>query len=200
MRGHRDAILQEAIPRFQERLPCSNEIMSNAYLLCCESTDLAIAQGQWHDEWTPCTEDRNFCNQESQQRPQKRKKRAEELDASDSSSQQDVAFQYVEENDLDRSAEVQYRADAKASWEKWFSDAFRAVQQVSCRVIAKEWIKTIHPKKQSTHPYNGKNPRTGDRGDPELTKPPYWPKDVIHKEPDHINKEGMSSIGRKGTS
>ena len=85
---------------------------------------------------------------------------------------------------------MHYRADATEDWEKWFNDAFRAVQQVSCRIIAKEWIKTIHPKKQSTHPYNGKNPRTGERGDPSSTKPPYWPRDVIHKEPDHINKEG----------
>lgn len=86
--------------------------------------------------------------------------------------------------------QVTYPASAKADWEKWFSDAFRAVQQVSCRVIAKEWIKTIHPKKQSTHPYNGKNPRTGLKGDSDSTKPPYWPRDVIHKEPDHIVKDG----------
>ena len=32
---------------------------------------------------------------------------------------------------------------------KWFSDAFKAVQQVGCRTIAKVWIKKIHPKKVS---------------------------------------------------
>lgn len=32
---------------------------------------------------------------------------------------------------------------------KWFSEAFRAVQQIGCRLIAKVWIKKIHPKKVS---------------------------------------------------
>lgn len=153
------------------------------------------AHGQWHDDWTPCTEDGVLQTQGQQRRPQKRKKRNEGFEVSDCGSQQDMAFQYAEDVEEEKSGDVQFRADAADSWEKWFNDAFRAVQQVSCRIIAKEWIKTIHPKKQSTHPYNGKNPRTGDRGDPELTKPSYWPKDVIHKEPDHINKEGTSCIG-----
>jgi hypothetical protein len=33
--------------------------------------------------------------------------------------------------------------------EKWFGEAFKAVQQVGCRTIAKNWIKKIHPKKVS---------------------------------------------------
>jgi hypothetical protein len=33
--------------------------------------------------------------------------------------------------------------------EKWFAEAFKAVQQVGCRTIAKVWIKKIHPKKVS---------------------------------------------------
>lgn len=85
---------------------------------------------------------------------------------------------------------VSYRADAKELWKTWFGDAFRAVQQLSCRAIAKEWIKAIHPKKQSSHPYNGQNPISGQWEGPEATKPPYWPMDVIHKEPDHMHKEG----------
>lgn len=31
--------------------------------------------------------------------------------------------------------------------EQWFGEAFKAVQQVACRTIAKNWIKKIHPKK-----------------------------------------------------
>lgn len=69
-------------------------------------------------------------------------------------------------------------------------DALCALQQLGCRTMAKEWIKAIHPKKQSTNPYNGKNPSTGRIGDPDDIKPTYWPEDVIHKEPDHINKDG----------
>lgn len=36
--------------------------------------------------------------------------------------------------------------------QKWFGEAFKAVQQVGCRTIAKVWIKKIHPKKvRSSH-------------------------------------------------
>jgi hypothetical protein len=80
--------------------------------------------------------------------------------------------------------------------EMWYRDAFHAVQQVSCRLVAKLWIKRIHLKKQSTHPYNGGYPRDVPR-DPERTKPYYWPRDVRHKEPDHITRDGeyLSSLG-----
>jgi hypothetical protein len=74
--------------------------------------------------------------------------------------------------------------------DQWLKDAFHAVQQVSCRLVAKLWIKRIHFKKQSTHPYNGGFPRDVPR-DPERTKPYYWPHDVRHKEPDHITRDGL---------
>ncbi len=129
-------------------------------------------------------------------RSRKKRKGSDDVDVSDSSElSHKGASSWNQDEDAadDDSRYVAYRADAREDWEKWFNDAFRAVQQVSCRVIAKEWIKTIHPKKQSTHPYNGKNTRTGEPGDPSDTKPPYWPEDVIHKEPDHINKEGAKN-------
>lgn len=40
----------------------------------------------------------------------------------------------------------------KAGQTKWFGDAFKAVQQIGCRTIAKCWIKKIHPKKVSSPP------------------------------------------------
>lgn len=52
------------------------------------------------------------------------------------------------------------------------------LQQVMCKMIAKEWIKVIEPKKQTRFPYN-----KGEEG-----KPGWWPKDVRHKEPDHLMK------------
>lgn len=78
--------------------------------------------------------------------------------------------------------------------EKWFGEAFKAVQQVGCRTIAKVWIKKIHPKKasrasrlywtctdsnqQSTHPYNGNLPKELT-ADPGRTRPPYWPVELV---------------------
>jgi hypothetical protein len=43
--------------------------------------------------------------------------------------------------------QLQIRVDDTEAQAKWFSDAFKAVQQVGCRTIAKVWIKKIHPKK-----------------------------------------------------
>lgn len=55
---------------------------------------------------------------------------------------------------------------------------FDEFQQIPCKMIAKQWIKIIEPKKQSQYPYNG-----GDK-----FKPTWWPKEVRHKEPDHLKK------------
>ncbi|KPI37762.1 uncharacterized protein AB675_77 [Cyphellophora attinorum] len=78
--------------------------------------------------------------------------------------------------------------------ERWFAAAFKAVQQIGCRTMAKVWIKKIHPKKQSTHPYNGNVPRDSI-ADANRTKPPYWPHDTVkHKEPDHIDKTERTKL------
>jgi Protein of unknown function (DUF2841) len=57
---------------------------------------------------------------------------------------------------------------------------FRQLQQLCCKIVAKQWIKVIEPKKQTRYPYN--------RG--EESKPEWWPGDVRHKEPDHLMKPG----------
>jgi hypothetical protein len=66
-------------------------------------------------------------------------------------------------------------------------------QQLNCRQIAREFIKFIEPRKQVNYPYNGHKSRAGaprgKKGDPEKTKPKWWPIDVVHKEPDHLLKD-----------
>lgn len=85
--------------------------------------------------------------------------------------------------------QIGIRLDDESRWWQWFRTAFLAIQQQACRLIAKEWIKTIHPKKQSTHPYNGNFPRN-QQADPQKTRPPYWPSGLLHREPDHIDRDG----------
>lgn len=124
-------------------------------------------------------------------RPFVKKKRKVPVDseASETESRRGPKYQAkLEASNYQVEKWIQHGVSDTRFWEKWFYDAFTAIQQVNCRVIAKEWIKTIHPKKQSTHPYNGKDPRTGVKGDPDATRPHWWPKDVQHREPDHINK------------
>ncbi|KAL2868222.1 uncharacterized protein BJX67DRAFT_380417 [Aspergillus lucknowensis] len=75
----------------------------------------------------------------------------------------------------------------------YYETALKHFQQINCRLIAKAFIKFIEPRKQVKHPYNGGRPRAGappgEKGDPERTKPEWWPAGVQHKEPDHLKKE-----------
>ncbi|GMG55524.1 unnamed protein product [Ambrosiozyma monospora] len=56
---------------------------------------------------------------------------------------------------------------------------FEEFQQTACKDVAKRWISTCEPNKQSLHPY-----KNGER-----SKPEWWPRNVRHKEPDHLKKE-----------
>ncbi|KAJ5836584.1 hypothetical protein N7447_002610 [Penicillium robsamsonii] len=75
----------------------------------------------------------------------------------------------------------------------YYEGALKHFQQLNCRMVAKAFIKFIEPRKQVRHPYNGgKAPpgsAPGTTGDPEKTKPEWWPPGVMHKEPDHLRKE-----------
>lgn len=77
----------------------------------------------------------------------------------------------------------------------YYESAFRAFQQINCRQIAKAYIKIIEPRKQVKFPYNGGKGGPGEKGDPEKTKPEWWPAGVIHREPDHLKKPGKPSRG-----
>ncbi|KAK2742682.1 hypothetical protein FQN57_005137 [Myotisia sp. PD_48] len=51
-----------------------------------------------------------------------------------------------------------------------------------------DWTTMFQPKKQNKYPYNGGHGADGKKGDPEKTKPDWWPPGVIHREPDHLSK------------
>jgi hypothetical protein len=75
-----------------------------------------------------------------------------------------------------------------------YNAAFHSLQQTNCRLIAKAFIKAVEPKKQTRYPYNGgKKGPNGETGDPEKTKPSWWPAGVTHREPDHLKKSGKYS-------
>ena len=73
----------------------------------------------------------------------------------------------------------------------YYKSALQHFQQLNCRVIAKAFIKFIEPHKRANHPYRGRKTTDGSNGDPEKTKPEWWPPHIMHKEPDHMRKEGM---------
>ena len=42
---------------------------------------------------------------------------------------------------------AQIEVNDREKLEQWFREAFLTMQQVACRMVAKVWIKKIHPKK-----------------------------------------------------
>lgn len=60
----------------------------------------------------------------------------------------------------------------------YYTSRFAALQQATCKLVVKAWIKVIEPKKQMKYPYN--------KG--EELKPAWWPQGVRHREPDHLSK------------
>jgi hypothetical protein len=74
---------------------------------------------------------------------------------------------------------------------EYYERSLKHFRQFNCAQVAKAFIKFIEPGKQVKHPYNGRKPGAphGKEGDPESTKPEWWPADVFHKEPDHLQKD-----------
>jgi hypothetical protein len=95
-----------------------------------------------------------------------------------------------DDSDMDR---VPLEIGDEKSVLTYYENALKQFQQINCRLMAKAFIKFIEPRKQVKHPYNGGKAAPGappgQKGDPELTKPDWWPQGVIHKEPDHLRKE-----------
>ena len=81
----------------------------------------------------------------------------------------------------------QLRIGDSAEVEKFYACRFKDMQQSSCKVMGKAFVKLVEPKKQTHHPYT--------KGDGKA--PPWWPPTtgddnvkVRHKEPDHLLKPG----------
>lgn len=65
---------------------------------------------------------------------------------------------------------------------KQYELVFEFLSQNVGKAIAKEWIKTICPRKQALYPYRYN----------EI--PDWWPKSVPHVEPDHLDKSGRIQL------
>ncbi|WVF72199.1 hypothetical protein IAT40_007011 [Kwoniella sp. CBS 6097] len=68
--------------------------------------------------------------------------------------------------------------------ETFYMDRFTNLQQQTCKLVVKAWIKIIEPKKQMKFPYN--------KG--EDFKPSWWPEGVKHREPDHLPKDERKTL------
>jgi hypothetical protein len=61
---------------------------------------------------------------------------------------------------------------------QYYEDVFKGIQQLALKLILKEWIKVIEPKKQKNFPYK------------KEIRPTWWPDAAAYKEPDHIKLDG----------
>lgn len=117
----------------------------------------------------------------------------------------------VEGEESEDDEEIDYNDDYRGveysntgEFTEYYDQMFRMVGQVSLKKILKCWIRQIHPKKQTQHPYNGGKLKEnsimlfGKENVGEQTKPPWWPPSLEskewersrHKEPDHQKKPG----------
>ncbi|KAJ5982660.1 hypothetical protein N7451_012760 [Penicillium sp. IBT 35674x] len=73
---------------------------------------------------------------------------------------------------------------------RYYERVFQNLQQTNCRIIAKVYVRLIEPRKQVQYPYNGRKIVAGrtQQFTPEETKPPWWPPEVRHRDPDHLLK------------
>ncbi|KAK2738584.1 hypothetical protein FQN55_000461 [Onygenales sp. PD_40] len=122
--------------------------------------------------------------------------------------------QYMEESDSEEDFQddpgdrIGLQIGDEARIIAYYEDALKAFQQLNCRQIAKAYIKAIEPRKQANFPYNGGKVAPGEQRDPEKTRPPWWPIDVIHREPDHLRKTDrikllihiLRNLGEKGVT
>lgn len=67
---------------------------------------------------------------------------------------------------------------------QWYSERFAELWQKTEKIVCKAWIKVIQPAKHTKFQYQ--------KG--EETRPDWWPRDVRHKEPDHLSKAGAAEF------
>ncbi|KAJ5991386.1 hypothetical protein N7499_012038 [Penicillium canescens] len=73
---------------------------------------------------------------------------------------------------------------------QYYGKVFENLQQRNCRVLAKVYVRLVEPRKQVKFPYNGRKNFAGItyQCSSDEAKPPWWPLEVRHREPDHLYK------------
>ena len=125
-----------------------------------------------------------------------RQSRSEESDEGDSTNGKRKRARYPESfDDEDTPVPVPVQKTQRLTIsnekevEQFYNVRFKDMQQSSCKVMGKAFVKLVEPKKQTHHPYT--------KGDAKA--PPWWPKgtgdnNVRHKEPDHLLRPGKSIL------
>ena len=102
---------------------------------------------------------------------------------------------FMKNNSMEHPATWFSLRDAK-SLRQYYEKVFDSLQQVNCRILAKAYVRFVEPQKQVKYPYNGRKAVAGamQQLSPEESKPPWWPSQVRHREPDHLLKAGNQTF------
>ncbi|KAG2421586.1 hypothetical protein HFD88_005561 [Aspergillus terreus] len=74
---------------------------------------------------------------------------------------------------------------------EYYTNAFLTFTLEECRHLADHVIDNFDPEKSETTPYSG-----GESGDPETTKPLWWPAGVSHRPPQFLGQEIFTLLVR----
>lgn len=102
--------------------------------------------------------------------------------------------------DADNRHLLQFEVCDDEAFEKFCFATFNDLQQLAMKAILKDWVKELEPKKQKRFPYCQTYPNVDGHPDYEHTPEPgtypdWWPiKSVIHREPDHLSKDGTCGM------
>ena len=102
---------------------------------------------------------------------------------------------FVKNNSMEHPATWFSLRDAK-SLRQYYEKLLDSLQQLNCRILAKAYVRFVEPQKQAKYPYNGRKAVTGamQQLSSEESKPPWWPSQVRHREPDHLLKAGNQTF------
>ncbi|CCH60903.1 hypothetical protein TBLA_0D04060 [Henningerozyma blattae CBS 6284] len=87
-------------------------------------------------------------------------------------------FRRLPKNQIQNFKHLSLNLNNKRELQSYIYNGLKLLRQVPCKTISKIWIKIIEPKKKTKFPYIKGN----------STKPEWWPSDVEHREPDHLQK------------
>ncbi|KAF2669153.1 hypothetical protein BT63DRAFT_251351 [Microthyrium microscopicum] len=95
------------------------------------------------------------------------------------------------------------RLDDKDGLNQFFFESFQRMPQNVVKPLLKISIKFIEPNKQKKWPYVNSDEEERKKGSKRrravgeggMQEPPWWPKAIRHKEPDHLHKDECQQLG-----
>ncbi|KAJ5737394.1 uncharacterized protein N7483_002519 [Penicillium malachiteum] len=177
--------------RGREQLIFSQEAVDQFTALARKEVQTQVQPSNQYQWYLPPIAHWAASNEEAQVGPPSLRWRTEPNNQSSQAGKDLCESQQKMERSDARSSTMTIQVGDEETLRKFYRRAFEMIQQLDCREIAKIWIMKLEPRKQTNFPYKGYKLIDGKRTNlgPDATKPPWWPRKVTHKEPDHLQKD-----------